>query len=100
MRFTVRILMLCAFNFWFFPVRTCTYRVHTQYSQSTYEYILAKVLKLQVQTSTYSVGTVLQWYVLIYRTKPLVLVCSGTYLIVPPCNAVHDPSEIDISIWY
>ncbi len=47
------------------------------------KYILVKVLKLQVQTSTYSVGTVPQWYCLRYLTKPLVLVCtSGTYLLV------------------
>ncbi len=82
LRFTVRIPMLCAFIFWFYRVRTCTYRVHTKYSPSTYGYILAKVLKFQVQTSTYSVGTVLQWYVPIYSTKPLVLACSGTYLLV------------------
>ncbi len=45
LRFTVRIPILCAFIFCFFQVRTCTYRVHTKYSPSTYRYILAKVLR-------------------------------------------------------
>jgi hypothetical protein len=53
-----------------------------QYVPSTYWYILVKVLELQVQTSTYSVGTVPQWHILRYTTKPLVLVCSGTYFLV------------------
>jgi hypothetical protein len=51
-------------------------------SVRTYRYILVNVLKLQVQASTYSVGTVPQWYILRYSTKPLVLVCSSTYLLV------------------
>ncbi len=29
-----------------------------------------------------------------------VLLCSGTCLFVPPCNAPHDPEDFDISIWY
>jgi hypothetical protein len=53
-----------------------------QYIPSTYWYILVKVLKLQVQTSIDSVGTVQQWYILRYHTKPLILVCSCTYLLV------------------
>jgi hypothetical protein len=27
-----------------------------------------------------------------------VLLCSGVYLLVPPCNAPHDPEDFDISI--
>ncbi len=28
-----------------------------------------------------------------------VLLCGGTYLLVPPCNARHDPEDFNISIW-
>ncbi len=41
-------------------------------------------LEIASTTSTYSVGTVQQWYILRYSTKPLVLVCSNTYLLVMP----------------
>jgi hypothetical protein len=30
----------------------------------------------------------------------IVLLCSGIYLYIPSCNAPHDPSNFDISIWY
>ncbi len=85
LRPTVQILTLCLFVFLFseyVPVLTTTYRVQTKYRPSTYWYILVKVLKLQVQTSTFWVVKVLQGYILRYSMKPLVLVCSGTYLLV------------------
>ncbi len=82
-------------------VLPCTEYVHTQYVLSTYYYVRSTysvqgyvlgiprlqrcshvaVQQLGLLQSTNSVhtwyGTVLQWYVLRYHTKPLVLVCSG-----------------------
>jgi hypothetical protein len=49
-------------------------------------YILVNILELQMQTSMYSVGTVLHTYVLFYSTVPP---CTAIYQYLPPCNAVH-----------
>ncbi len=81
-------------------VLPCTEYVHTQYVLSTYYYVLSTysvqgyaqgiprllrsnaitVLLLCLLQSTNSVhtwyGTVLQWYILRYHMKPLVLLCS------------------------
>jgi hypothetical protein len=62
------------------------------------------VLQLGLLPGTNSVhtwyGTVLQWYILCYSMKPLVLVCSGTYLLVMLFMIQEKIREIDILIWY
>jgi hypothetical protein len=63
MRSLARFLNVMRIHFLVFP---STY----QFVLSTYWYILVKVLELQVQTSMYSVGTVMQWYILRYSMKP------------------------------
>ncbi len=93
--------MTYLYNYSTYSVCTSMYWVHTQYILSTYsvqDYALAiprlqcssevAVLLLCLLWSTNTVhtwyGTVLQWYVLQVRycMKPLVLLCSCTYLLV------------------
>ncbi len=64
------------------------YSVHTQYILSTWLCPLhsdVTVLLLCLLLSTNSVntwyGTVLHWYTTCYSTEPLVLLCTGTYLL-------------------
>ncbi len=94
------------------------YVVHTQYIPVCTEYVLSMysvqgyarcTLQLQscylvhfrVQT-LYILGVAQCCIGAYYAIVPYhpVLLCSGTYLPVPPCNAPHDPEDFDISIWY
>ncbi len=89
MRSTVRFpthLLICFYEY--VPVHTSTYLVHTEYT-GTYWYALVNVLEFQVQTSTYTVGTVPYWcelfcigayYAIV--SYHLVLLCSCTYHLV------------------
>jgi hypothetical protein len=102
-----------------YQVHACTTKVHTQYILVCTEYVLSTysvqgyacciprlqrcsdvtVLLISLLQSTNSVhtwyGTVLQLYVLRYRTKPLVLVCSCTYLLV-----MHVTIQEKLKFWF
>jgi hypothetical protein len=101
-----------------YQVHTSTTKVHTKYILVCTVYVLStysvqdyarciprlcnvEVLQLCLLWSTNSVhtwyGTLLHWYTTCYST---VQPCSALHRYIPPCNAVHNPEDFFILIWY